>query len=97
MPFDSETLTPIYIKKSMYKIVGDVDAAVSKGVELTGQAYSGSWEAVTELLYFAVQHQVAPASDSLGCMDCHSPNGRLDFAALGYSEAQAAELATRKQ
>jgi hypothetical protein len=97
MPFDTETHTPIYIKQSVYKITGNLDAAINKGVELSGQEYSGSWEAVTELLYFAVQHQVAPASASLKCANCHSPNGRLDFVTLGYSEARAAELATPKQ
>lgn len=97
MPFDTETHTPIYIKKSVYKIMGNMDAAVNKGVELSGQEYSGSWEAVTELLYFAVQHQVAPASESLKCADCHSPNGRLDFVTLGYSEERAAELAVPTQ
>ena len=96
-PFDAETHNPIYIKQGTYKITGDLDAAINKGVELSGQEYSGSWEAVTELLYFAVQHQVAPASESLKCTDCHGSNGRLDFVALGYSEERAAELATRKQ
>jgi len=93
VPFDAETHTPIYIKQGTYKITGDLDAAVNAGIEVSGQEYSGEWEAVTELMYFDVQHQVAPASQSLQCGHCHTEeDGRLDFAALGYSEERAASL-----
>jgi len=54
-PFDAETHTPIYIKQGTYKITGNLDAAINKGVELSGQEYSGSWEAVTQLLYFSTR------------------------------------------
>jgi hypothetical protein len=94
VPFDAETHTPVYIKQGVYKIKGDLDAAVNMGVEVSGQEYSGSWEAVTELMYFDAQHQVAPASESLKCADCHTEEGgRLDFAALGYSQERARGLA----
>jgi hypothetical protein len=91
-PFDAETKEPIYIKQGVYKIKGSLDAAVAKGVEASGQDYSGAWEAHTESMWFDVQHQVAPAEESLKCGDCHATDGRLDFAALGYSEEKAAEL-----
>ena len=32
-------------------------------------------------------------ADSLKCADCHVPEGRIDFVALGYSEEQATKLA----
>lgn len=92
VPFDAETDTPIYIKQGVYQITGDLDAAVNAGVAASGQEYSGSWEAVTELMYFDAQHQVAPASEALACTDCHQPGGRLDFLALGYSPERAQEL-----
>jgi hypothetical protein len=92
-PFDAATGKPIYIKQGVYKIKGSLDAAVAKGVEVSGQEYSGSWEGHTELMYFDAQHQVAPASESLKCADCHVPEGRVDFVALGYSAEKAEALA----
>jgi hypothetical protein len=93
VPFDAVTHTPVYIKQGVYKIKGDLDAAVNAGVEASGQEYSGEWEAVTELMAFDAQHQVAPAAESLQCADCHSPaGGRLDFVALGYDEERAEML-----
>lgn len=92
-PFDAETHTPVYIKQGVYKITGNLDAAVTKGVEVSGQEYSGAWEPVRELMYFDVNHQVAPADEALTCSDCHTPEGgRLDFVALGYSQERAQEL-----
>ena len=34
-------------------------------------------------MHMSIQHEVAPKSEALGCMDCH--NGGIDFEALGYS------------
>ena len=92
VPFDAATHTPIYIKQGVYQIQGDLDAAVNAGVEASGQEYSGAWEPVTELMYFDSQHQIAPASEALYCNDCHVPDGRLDFAALGYSPERVTAL-----
>ena len=61
-------------------------------MQASGQEYSGAWEPVTELMYFDSQHQVAPAGEALYCNDCHAPDGRLDFAALGYSPEQVSVL-----
>ena len=94
VPFDVATHTPIYIKQGTYKIKGDLNAAVDAGVGASGQEYSGSWEAVTELMYFDANHQVAPASESLTCVGCHTPDGVLDFVVLGYQEEKAQTLQT---
>jgi len=94
VPFDTVTHTPIYIKQGAYKITGDLDAAVNAGIDASGQDYSGSWEPVTELMYFDVNHQVAPASEALGCADCHTPDGVLDFVGLGYPADRAEALRT---
>ena len=92
VPFDAETDTPIYIKQGTYKITGDLEKAIAAGVEASGQEYSGSWEAVTEEMSFDVNHSVAPAAEALQCANCHSPEGRLDFVALGYSQERATAL-----
>jgi hypothetical protein len=92
-PFDAETKEPVYIKQGVYQIKGSLDAAVAAGVEASGQEYSGAWEPHSESMLFDAQHQVAPAADSLKCADCHVPDGRIDYVALGYSEEQATKLA----
>jgi hypothetical protein len=92
VPFDAATHTPIYIKQGAYQIKGSLEAGINMGLEASGQEYSGSWEAVTELMYFDAQHQVAPADQALRCDGCHAPDGRLDFAALGYSPDRVSVL-----
>ena len=92
VPFDAATHTPVYIKQGTYKIKGDLNAAVNAGVQASGQEYSGAWEPVTELMYFDLSHQVRPASEALGCADCHTPDGVLDFVALNYTSERAAML-----
>ncbi len=44
------------------------------------------------VMYFQQFHSIAPARRALRCDDCHSENGRLDYAALGYNESEAAAL-----
>ena len=35
-------------------------------------------------MYWPITHLVTPAEHALQCVDCHSPNGRMDWEALGY-------------
>ncbi|TFG72435.1 MAG: hypothetical protein E4H27_02625, partial [Anaerolineales bacterium] len=61
--------------------------------EALSMDYSGTWEAETDELYFALNHQVQPADKALHCPDCHTrDSGRLDFIELGYAEDRAAGL-----
>ncbi len=94
-PHDAETGMPVALKQDVYKVTGDLDAAVAAGIEALGQdaGSSGEWEAVIELLYLGANHQVAPPAQALQCVDCHADGGRLDFVALGYEEERAARLA----
>jgi hypothetical protein len=92
VPVDTDTGSPLPIKKDVYAIQGDLDAAVTAGVEAAGAEYSGAWEAAGQTVYFDLNHQVAPAAESLKCADCHTEDGRLDFAALGYPEERVARL-----
>jgi len=68
----------------------DWDSAVRQGSELTGLAYSGSYDFTETRMYWPQTHMVQPASQALQCHDCHNENssdktGRLDWKALGYS------------
>lgn len=35
--------------------------------------------------YMGIFHGVQPAANSLRCLDCHSPSGRIDWKGLGYA------------
>ena len=93
VPTDAASGDFLPITTGVFAVTGDLDAAVIKGVEDSGVAYSGDWQPATAELLFSLNHQVAPASEALHCADCHTRDqGRLDFVALGYSEDQAADL-----
>jgi len=49
-----------------------------------GLDYSGKFDWAETEMYMSINHEVAPASEALGCMECH--NGGIDFKALGYSD-----------
>ncbi len=70
----------------------DMDLALQEGLAARGIEYSGSYEQIESVMYWPITHQVAPADQALGCTSCHDPEGRLDFAALGYSPDQVTVL-----
>lgn len=60
----------------------DWDRACREGMEYIGLPYSGKYGFIETEMYWPLSHQVAPASQSLKCIDCHTrEGGRL--AALG--------------
>ncbi len=71
----------------------DWNAAITSGMEYAGLPYSGNFGFVDSQMYWPITHMVAPASQALACQDCHTGEGsRLDFVALGYSEAEVTKL-----
>ncbi|MFZ5775468.1 MAG: tetrathionate reductase family octaheme c-type cytochrome [Thermodesulfobacteriota bacterium] len=63
----------------------DWDKALRAGSEASGLPYSGSYAFAPTVMYWRINHMVAPASDALKCNACHNTNGgRLDWKALGY-------------
>ncbi|MCS7040595.1 MAG: hypothetical protein NZP34_13395, partial [Caldilineales bacterium] len=71
---------------------GNLGLAVQRGAQELGIPYSGTWEPFEEVIYFSNNHQVMPAAQALQCRDCHSPEGRLNFAELGYPAERAQAL-----
>ncbi|SHJ42596.1 octaheme c-type cytochrome, tetrathionate reductase family [Malonomonas rubra DSM 5091] len=63
----------------------DWDKAARLGSEAGGVKYSGKYDFVATEMYWRQNHMVSPAEQALSCLDCHGDNGRLDWAALGYS------------
>jgi hypothetical protein len=46
---------------------------------------------VDTVRYMSINHEVRPAEHALGCLDCHGPDGRLDWPALGYADDPMAD------
>ncbi|MCK5376383.1 MAG: cytochrome C, partial [Acidobacteria bacterium] len=44
--------------------------------------------------HMGIFHEVQPADNALRCLDCHGPDGRLDWAGLGYEADPLAEWFT---
>jgi len=70
----------------------DMSAAITDAAAAYGLEYSGSYENIESVMYWPQNHMVAPAASALECQACHSEDGRLDFATLGFDEARVAEL-----
>lgn len=60
------------------------DQALELGSQAADLAYSGEYGFAETIMYWTVSHMVAPSDQALQCGDCHSPEGRLDWQALGY-------------
>jgi octaheme c-type cytochrome (tetrathionate reductase family) len=72
----------------------DWTAALTEGQSRVGRTFVGPVGWIDTEMYWVQNHMVAPKEQALTCTDCHTPQGRLDFAALGYSEDRALALST---
>ena len=63
----------------------DWDRAARVGMAARGLPYSGHYDFVDTVMYWRINHMVAPAEQALGCRDCHGRGAtRMDWQALGY-------------
>jgi hypothetical protein len=81
--------------RAVYNQTGDVKRAIEAGMEpytRMGLHWSGEWKAmaVPGTSYISVNHSVRRIG--LRCIDCHSPHGVLDFAALGFADEEVRKL-----
>ena len=67
----------------------DWNKSFTAGMESVGEEFSGEYDWTNTVMYWPLTHQIAPAENALDCESCHSEDGRLDFAALGYPEEKA--------
>ncbi|MCP4453620.1 MAG: tetrathionate reductase family octaheme c-type cytochrome [Planctomycetes bacterium] len=68
--------------------------AIEAGQASVGREFSGEYGFVETIMYWPLTHQVSPADKALTCTDCHTADGALDFAALGYDEERVTELSS---
>ncbi|MGQ9605053.1 MAG: tetrathionate reductase family octaheme c-type cytochrome [Thermogutta sp.] len=62
----------------------DWDKACRLGSQDMGLPYSGEYGFVDTEMYWPLSHMVQAKEQALQCADCHGPEGRLDWGALGY-------------
>ncbi len=79
-------ITPKMFGEGGYWTVFDWNEAAEKGMAATNLEYSGQYNFVETIMYWPINHMVAPASQSLKCTACHSrkESKRLNWQALGY-------------
>jgi hypothetical protein len=65
---------------------GDVDRAVREATEALYGIHDAQFSWTDTIRYMKINHGVQPAEYALGCLECHGPDGRLDWAALGYTD-----------
>ena len=74
----------------------DWGSAIADGMKAAGLSYSGKYGWVETDMYWKVNHMVVPKAQALGCTDCHSTSGRMDWQSLGYA-GDPRVLAQRKR
>jgi octaheme c-type cytochrome (tetrathionate reductase family) len=77
---------PKLFGKGGYWKTYDWNQTVKLGMESVGQPYSGEFGWTNTVMYWKINHMVAPAEDALGCLDCHGDSARMDWKALGYKK-----------
>jgi len=63
---------------------GDIDGAVREAAHVLYGLEDIDYEWVDVRRYMGIFHGVEPAKTALRCLDCHGPDGRLDWTGLGY-------------
>jgi octaheme c-type cytochrome (tetrathionate reductase family) len=79
-------IVPKLFGKGGYWKTYDWDQTAKLGMESVGLPYSGEFGWTDTIMYWKINHMVAPADDALGCLDCHGNNSRMDWKALGYKK-----------
>jgi len=62
----------------------DWKRAAEEGMKEAGLRFSGKIRFVNTVMYWRLNHEVVPKQEALSCTQCHSPDGVMDFEALGY-------------
>ena len=77
-------LIPIVVEE--FFADGDIDKAVKHAAEKTYGVKDARYTWTDTVRYMGIYHAIPPSSEALGCLDCHSSGGRLDWKGLGYQE-----------
>lgn len=94
LPHDPLSGRILPMKMGILFQTGNIDAAITTGSAEVGWSLPQGYDFIDAERYMGIFHEVSPASDALGCNECHNGGGRLDFAALGYSPRPERDPAT---
>jgi hypothetical protein len=86
-PYDARNnylLQPKTVGEGGFWTEFDWDQALRLGSDVIGLDYSGEYGFAETSMYWPTTHLVKPAEDTLTCDNCHGPEGRMDWEALGY-------------
>jgi hypothetical protein len=84
MPVESNRRWLLPINVEEFFANGDIDAAVREAAHVLYHMEDFEYEWVEVERWMGIYHEVQPAENALRCLDCHGPDGRLDWAGLGY-------------
>jgi hypothetical protein len=84
LPFltDKEWLIPIAVDE--FFADGDIEKAVEEAAHVVYGIENPVYDWIDTVRYMGIFHEVQPAAKALRCLDCHGPEGRLDWQDLGY-------------
>jgi hypothetical protein len=84
MPVTTESRWLLPINVEEFFADGNMDGAVREAAHVMYgiEDFEYGWMPVER--YMGIFHEVQPADSALRCLDCHGPDGRLDWAGLGY-------------
>ena len=77
-------IVPHLTGKDGLKATHDWQITAEKGMKAAGLKFSGTIAFADTMMYCRLSHGVVPKKKALSCLDCHGPNGVMDFKALGY-------------
>lgn len=83
-PVNNYLLQPITAGDNGYWTNFDWNQAFELAEDIMGLEYSGEYGFTETWMYWPTTHMVQSKENALQCTDCHSPEGRLDWQALGY-------------
>lgn len=70
--------------------------AIQAGMAAVNRTFSGKVGWATTEMFWVQNHMVAPKEKALTCNDCHTENGRVPFAKLGYDAMRVKRLTNLK-
>jgi hypothetical protein len=79
---DKQWLIPLAVEE--FFADGDLEKAVAEGAAVAYDIHDPRYSWVETVRYMGIFHEVVPARQALGCLDCHREGGRMDWTALGY-------------
>jgi hypothetical protein len=81
---DKQWLLPIAVEDCFG--AGNVDEAVKRAAETFYGIRDVKYQWLPTVRYMSIAHGVRPSDQALDCDDCHGPQGRMDWKALGYDQ-----------